>query len=103
VEEVGVDVVVGREDVGGMVGRGGKGEGGFMKALGRYVKAHLGLEMGREEVRVVKVACGAWVLGGEGKVKVFEPRGEEGGVEVWRGACEKLVEGLVGWAGRREG
>jgi len=105
----GIDVTVPRDDVGPMLVRGrqlvageGEGEGPFMAALGRYVEAHLGLEAGREEVRVVKVACGAWVLGGEGKVKVFQPKGEEEGGKVWRGACEKLVEGLVGWAGRRE-
>jgi hypothetical protein len=42
----------------------------FMEALTRYVQSHLALDLKNEHVKVVRVACGAFVLGMEGKIKV---------------------------------
>ena len=68
-----VEITVEAGDVGGFWQRGG--EGGFLEALGRYVLEAMGLRL--EEVALVKVATGGFVLAVEGKGKFFE--GEAGG------------------------
>jgi len=54
-----------------------------MTALRRYVDGHLALDMRHERVRIVKVACAGFVLGGaEGRLKVLAPPGSVGQQEV---------------------
>lgn len=67
--------------------------GPLSSAISAYVKQHLALELG-PAARVSKVACGAFVLGGEGKVKIIVPKAEEGG-EGWDVATRRFLEGLV--------
>jgi Kinetochore complex Sim4 subunit Fta1 len=45
----------------------------FMDALTLYVHTHLALNLRHEDVNILRVACGAFVLGAEGKVKLTEP------------------------------
>lgn len=67
----------------------------FMEALTTYVKGHLALDLKHERVRIVRIACGAFVLGAEGKVKFSSPLGgDDLGSQQLR-ATRGLVDGLV--------
>ncbi|MCJ1483674.1 hypothetical protein MMC06_003842 [Schaereria dolodes] len=46
-------------------------ESPFMTALSIYLRDHLGLDINHKSVRILKIVCGAFVLSGEGKVKMF--------------------------------
>jgi hypothetical protein len=48
-------------------------ESPFMDALSSFVKAHLALDIKHERVRILRIACGAFVLGAEGRSKFTEP------------------------------
>ncbi|ESZ92600.1 hypothetical protein SBOR_7017 [Sclerotinia borealis F-4128] len=92
-----IDIHIAREDLPRMLARGNKvtKDGSpFMAALESYIKAHLALDLGHERVRIVKVACGAFVLG-EGRLKLTQPSSgehEEGG--QYR-ATRQFLNGLV--------
>ncbi|CAD6448448.1 c0105103-ff0a-49c7-8239-46bb67933724 [Sclerotinia trifoliorum] len=65
-----------------------------------YIKAHLALDLNHEKVKIVKIACGAFVLG-EGRLKLTQPSSvehEEGG--QYR-ATRQLLNDLVNIASRR--
>ena len=47
--------------------------GPFMCALSHHVRCYLALPMSHPGVRLSRIACGAFVLGAEGKVKIFRP------------------------------
>lgn len=98
-----VDIHIAREDLPRMVVRGKKisrqrdrdGESPFMDALATYVKGHLALDLRHERVKVVRIACGAFVLGAEGKLKLFQPaRGDDGETAGGR-ATGRLIGGLL--------
>lgn len=67
----------------------------FMEALTTYVKGHLALDLKHERVRIVKIACGAFVLGVEGKVKLSVPIGGDESESQQLRATRGLVDGLV--------
>jgi hypothetical protein len=113
-----LDVAVPREDVvkflasaNGSTPQTDVGGIGLMRNLHAYLKTHTAMDLGHEDVRLVKVACGAFVLGGGigegGRVKILtsvtadEDEGaEEGEGEreiVWR-ANKGLLAGLTEWA-----
>ncbi|QSZ34427.1 hypothetical protein DSL72_006019 [Monilinia vaccinii-corymbosi] len=74
-----IDIHIAREDLPRMLARGKKitRDGSpFMAALKRYIKAHLALDLGHEKVKIVKIACGAFVLG-EGRLKLTQPSSDE--------------------------
>jgi hypothetical protein len=93
-----IDFLVAREDlpkivqIGRRVEKDPAHESPFMTALWNYVNAHLALDMRHERVKILKVACGAFVLGAEGKAKLTE-RVE--GDSVQSSATRKLVDGLI--------
>lgn len=66
----------------------------FMLALTTYVQGHLALDLKHEKVRITRIACGAFVLGAEGKVKITEPTGGELQHQHFQ-ATQELIEGLV--------
>lgn len=66
----------------------------FMTALGKYIDAHLALNIKHERVKIVKIACGAFVLGADGKAKLTEPLLHDGD-SVQNRATLKLVDSLV--------
>lgn len=88
----------------------GESRGPFTAALARYLDAHLALRFGHSDVQVVKIACGAFVLGAEGRVRIVDQRrgggggdGKDGGEKGER-AMRGLVARLVSRAmGREEG
>ena len=88
---------IAQEDIPRLVQRGkkvGDGESPFMNALESFVRAHLALDIKHVKVRILRIACGAFVLGAEGRVKLTEP-----GVDaVQMRSTWNLVDGLVGIA-----
>lgn len=114
-----IDVTISKEDVAQFLVRGRKalqalsrsGEkakgGAFWTALSHYARNHLAMDVNHSDVRVAKVACGAFVLGREGRMKVFGPgslggggQGEdanavEAAEEIWGECVEEVVERVV--------
>lgn len=92
-----IEMHIAREDLPRMLARGNKitKDGSpFMAALKSYIRAHLALDLSHEKVKIVKIACGAFVLG-EGRLKLTQPpsgENEEGG--QYR-ATRQLLNGLV--------
>ena len=86
-----------------------EGMGPFTAALARYLDAHLAMSLGHSGVQVVKIACGAFVLAAEGRVRVVDPRragdgddGEDGGErgeKAVRNFMARLVERAAGRVG----
>ncbi|KAK4446888.1 kinetochore complex Sim4 subunit Fta1-domain-containing protein [Podospora aff. communis PSN243] len=79
----------------------------FTEALGRYIDKHLGLNLFHPGVRIIKIACGGFVMS-EGRIKVFAPadlREADGGSASsgQRGAVWELLKGLVGKANAGSG
>tara|TARA_R110002060_G_scaffold48816_1_gene59790 strand:- start:690 stop:1739 length:1050 start_codon:yes stop_codon:yes gene_type:complete len=97
-----IDINIAREDLPRMVARGkkigreGNADSPFFDALATYIKGHMALDLRNEKVKIVRVACGAFVLGAEGKIKLtYLPGG--GDTESSRGAAtRRLVNGLIG-------
>lgn len=50
-----------------------------------------------ERVKIVKIACGAFVLGADGKAKLTEPVSQDGN-NIQNRATWRLYNGLVGLA-----
>lgn len=99
-----VDIVIARDDLPRLVQRGskiarksGEKEGHktpFMDALTMHVQTHLALDMRHEAVKILRVACGAFVLGAEGKAKLTEPTTSDGDSVQGR-ATTLLIDGLI--------
>ena len=73
-----IDILINKEDLPRLL-RFGKSDSSkdashspFMVAITNYVNAHLALDLGHELVKILKIACGAFVLGSEGKIKITE-------------------------------
>ncbi|PSS16529.1 hypothetical protein M430DRAFT_245404 [Amorphotheca resinae ATCC 22711] len=97
-----IDILIAREDLprlvqsGKRIARNGGEENPqpFTDALTSYVHTHLALDMRHESVKILKIACGSFVLGAEGKAKLTEPSISDGG-DVQRRATGMLVEKLI--------
>jgi len=75
-----IRIVTAREDLPRMVLSGKKiertenrEESPFITALRTHVDAHFALNMKHEMLKIMKIACAAFVLGEEGKAKITEP------------------------------
>ena len=114
-----VDITIARDDVAQFITRGRKAlqaqsrsgtkasGGAFWTALSHYARSHLSMDINHGDVRVSKVACGAFVLGREGRMKVFAPGSLSGGgqgedqnaveaaEETWAECVEEVVERVV--------
>jgi hypothetical protein len=94
-----VDIQIAREDLPRMVSRGkrieGKDELPFLNALASYVEAHLALDLRHERVKIVRIACGAFVLGGDGRAKLTPPSGLDDGDNSQSRATRRLVNDLI--------
>lgn len=99
-----VDIVLAKDDLPQFIQRGNKIQTGslgekeskrpFMDALTLYIHTHLALNLRNDNVNIVRVACGAFVLGTEGKVKLTDPAAS--GAEVVQGrATTLLIERLI--------
>lgn len=93
-----VDFIVAREDLPKLVQSGRRidkdptHESPFTAALCNYVNAHLALDLRHESVTILKVACGTFVLGAEGKGKFTAPPVED---SIQALATGNLIDGLV--------
>lgn len=99
-----IDIFIAREDLPRFLQRGGKipkdphaKEGQkmpFMDALTLYVHTHLALNLRHEDVKILRVACGAFVLGAEGKAKLTEPTSSDDD-NVQSRATTSLIHDLI--------
>lgn len=102
-----VDIIVARDDLPRFLQRGSKipkkptakdsPKMPFMEALTLYVHTHLALNLGHEDVNILRVACGAFVLGAEGKAKLTEPIEFDGDNAQGR-ATAILIDDLIQFA-----
>lgn len=70
------------------MGADAEGEGGgvmsgspFMAGLGQHLDAQMAMNFRHSGVQVAKIACGAFVLAGEGRVRIVDQRRGDGGNE----------------------
>jgi hypothetical protein len=93
-----IDINITKDDLPQIVARGERLEGGkspFFDALAVYVKSHMALEMKHEDVKILRIACGAFVIGaGDGKVKLTQPS-DDSEKNSQNRATRGLMHGLV--------
>jgi hypothetical protein len=70
----------------------------FTRALTHYLDAHLGLKLDNPHVKISRVACGAFVLGTEGKIKLSAPPTVSEDDDVQSRATKALLAGLINLA-----
>jgi Kinetochore complex Sim4 subunit Fta1 len=100
-----MDVTIPKDDVWLMISRGQKLQQinqldanskeidhPFTTALSHYIAGHLALSLESIHVNISKIACGAFVVGIEGRIKIFPPRDED---DIQRSATKALVESLI--------
>jgi len=46
----------------------------MLMAIKHYIEGHMALDMNHENIKISKIACAAFVLGSEGKMKLFAPQ-----------------------------
>ncbi|KAG9232862.1 kinetochore complex Sim4 subunit Fta1-domain-containing protein [Amylocarpus encephaloides] len=73
-----IDIKISKEDLPRIISRGktiqnGKEDAPLWNALTAYVNAHLALDLNHDRVRIMRIACDAFVFGAEGKIKLFHP------------------------------
>jgi len=90
-----IDILINKEDFARLATRtsGNERQSPLMAAISNYIKKHLALELGHENVKILKVACGAFVLGSEGKIKITELR--DGDDNIQDRATWNLINNLV--------
>jgi hypothetical protein len=68
----------------------------FTRALKEYVDAHLGLQLDDPRVKISRVACGAFVLGIEGRIKLSVPAAtSDDHGDIQSSATKNLIAGLL--------
>jgi hypothetical protein len=75
--------------------RGSKSPRPFTRALRQYVDRHMGLQLDNPSVKISRVACGAFILGTEGKIKLSVPPNVDDGEDLQRKATKTLVANLI--------
>jgi hypothetical protein len=105
-----VDITISKEDSWRMILRGqkllqiennqpasknSKSSRPFTRALKQYVDRHMGLQLDNPNVKISRVACGAFVLGTEGKIKLSTPPQIEDAEDLQRKATKTLVADLI--------
>ena len=79
-----VDIAIKREDVAGFLTQGRiisaaptipskTNRGAFISGLQKYLQAQIALDLNTDHVAISKIACGAFALGREGKLKLYAP------------------------------
>ncbi|MCJ1339778.1 hypothetical protein MMC09_005069 [Bachmanniomyces sp. S44760] len=68
---------------------------GFLAALSNYFQTHLAMDINHPDVIISKVACGAFILSGDGRLKIFAPETDDTGVKGARTPCQMAVQNLV--------
>ncbi len=96
----GIDIQIAREDLPKIITKGKQlartgGDNPFLNALTTYIKAHLALNIADERIKIIRIACGAFVLGGEGRVKITQPLSTAGGDRPQSRATRRLVNDFI--------
>ncbi|CZT42111.1 uncharacterized protein RSE6_01955 [Rhynchosporium secalis] len=98
------EINLAREDLprmiarGKMIGRQEDTDSPFFDALATYIKGHLALDLRHEKVKILRIACGAFVLGTEGKLKLTHMAGGEDGESSRGAATRRLLNGFISHA-----
>jgi hypothetical protein len=98
-----IDISIAREDLPRMLARGtsierSDGEQSpFFNALVTYIQEHLALDLRHANVKILRIACGAFVLGGEGKIKISQPLSNDDDNSQGR-ATWRLINSLIATA-----
>ncbi|KAL2066049.1 hypothetical protein VTL71DRAFT_2120 [Oculimacula yallundae] len=96
-----IDINIAREDLPRMVARGksiGRKEGTdspFFDALATYIKGHMALDLRHEKIKILRIACGAFVLGTDGKFKLTYMAGNDASDSSHGSATRRLVNGFL--------
>lgn len=96
-----IDINIARQDLPRMVARGkslakqGNRNSPFFEALVAYFKGHMALDLRNGRVKVLRIACGAFVLGSEGKIKLTYLSSDNDGESSRRLAIRRLTNGLI--------
>lgn len=99
-----LDVTLSKDDTSSMILRGRKlqeanrsdvAPGPFLLAVKEYLKTHLALDMGNSQVSISRIACGAFVIAAEGKLKLVAPPAGLNGESPQARATKTLVQKLV--------
>ncbi|KAH8602083.1 kinetochore complex Sim4 subunit Fta1-domain-containing protein, partial [Bisporella sp. PMI_857] len=95
-----MDFIVAKEEVERLIQTGkniGEKDTGqphpFMAAFSDYLNSHLALDITHERVKILRIACGAFVVGSEGKIKLTNPAYIEDSTQ--RQATRDLIENLI--------
>jgi len=70
----------------------------FTTSLAHYIDGHLAMNLNHDLVSITKIACGAFVLGAEGKVKLFPPASVGDEDDVQTKATKNMVSELIKFA-----
>lgn len=96
-----IDMTVPKDDLGALLRRGQKlaqatnSAQPFMAALAHYIQAYTALDINHPHVNIAKVACGAFVLGADGRIKLFPPPGDGHGsaqARATRALATRLID-----------
>ncbi|GLA98561.1 hypothetical protein AtubIFM61612_000782 [Aspergillus tubingensis] len=115
-----LNITVPRESLGGFLHAGNNGDGSesdVLAVLSAYLEEHLAMKFdltgvnaeptlkGQDHVRLARIACGGFVLGGDGKLKLVAstPAGDNGDADTTAGrnnhlalrACEVLLSDIL--------
>ena len=115
-----LNITVPRESLGGFLHAGNNGDGSesdVLAVLSAYLEEHLAMKFdltggnaeptlkGQDHVRLARIACGGFVLGGDGKLKLVAstPAGDNGDSDTAAGrnnhlalrACEVLLSDIL--------
>lgn len=98
-----IDIKIAKQDLPAMILRANNLEIGangspFMNALTMYVKGHMALDLTHERVRLTAIACEAFNLGAEGKIKLTSPWTDNDGESPGKRAVIRLLNSLVVFA-----
>ncbi|RDL39902.1 uncharacterized protein BP5553_04242 [Venustampulla echinocandica] len=98
-----IDIKIAKPDLPGIMLRGNSLGGGadkspFVNALTTYVKARMALDLAHERVKVMAIACEAFSLGAEGKVKLTSPWVDNDGESPGKRSTIRLLNSLVVFA-----
>ncbi|KAK2623523.1 hypothetical protein QTJ16_007077 [Diplocarpon rosae] len=100
-----IEINIDREDVPRMLARGKaidrhtERESPFFDALTSYIQGHLALDLQNDKVKIVRIACGAFVLGSEGKIKLTQSSNDNDGDASRSAATRRLINSLTDAAG----
>jgi hypothetical protein len=73
-----IDITIGREDVPGFVSQGkavqkASNRSPFTAALTEYLKKHMAIDLSNPKIQISRIACGAFLLGSDGRIKLIPP------------------------------